>query len=108
MGAVVLTTTEAPATLQVPEVASTSPSVPPPEWPDEGTGYPGSAVESPEYNYPNYDPRYEVPRAEAAMVSSAQGNNGLDAVQAGASAIGGAAVAFGAMWLYRRHHIPAT
>jgi hypothetical protein len=76
-------------------------------WPDEGTGHPGSGDRRPEYNYPNYDPRYEVPRVQAA-VSSASDGTGVEVVQAGASAVGGAVVAFGAMWVYRRRHVPAT
>ncbi|MEV0800556.1 hypothetical protein AB0I34_22880 [Kribbella sp. NPDC050281] len=109
-GAVVLTATEASAALKDPDSTSTSQSVPAPqpEWPDEGTGYPGNEAKSPEYNYPNYEPQYEVPRVEDATISTAPNDNGLDVVQAGTSAIGGAAVAFGAMWLYRRHHVPTT
>ncbi|TCO44036.1 hypothetical protein EV646_111228 [Kribbella antiqua] len=109
-GAVVLTTTEASAMPKELEATSTSQNVPapPPEWPDEGTGYPGSEANSPEYNYPNYDKRYEVPRVQTATVSKASDDNGVEVVQAGASAVGGAAVAFGAMWLYRRRHVPAT
>ncbi len=77
-------------------------------WPDEGTGYPGSGDKSPEYNHPNYDPRYEVPRAQAATVSAASDDTVVEIVQAGGSAVGGAVVAFGAMWVYRRRHVPAT
>jgi hypothetical protein len=87
---------------------SQSAPAPSPEWPDEGTGYPGSDAKTPEYNYPNYNPRYEVPRVEDATISSAPNDNGRDIVQAGTSAVGGAVVAFGAMWLYRRHHVPST
>lgn len=59
-------------------------------------------------NYPNYDPRYEVPPAQAATISSAPDDNSVEVLQAGASAVGGAAIAFGAMWLYRRRQAPAT
>ncbi|HET6295305.1 MAG TPA: hypothetical protein VFG33_18110 [Kribbella sp.] len=61
-----------------------------------------------EYNYPNYDPKYEVPRVETASVGVTSDDNGVEVLQAGASAIGGAALAVGAMWLYRRRHVPAT
>ncbi|TCN40768.1 hypothetical protein EV644_10550 [Kribbella orskensis] len=106
MGAVVLTTTEASAMGKDPEAASTSQSVPaPPEWPDEGTGYPASEGKSPEYNYPNYDPKYEVAPVQAATVGQSRSDDsGVEALQAGASALGGAAVAFTGMWLYRRRH----
>jgi hypothetical protein len=103
MGAVVLTTTEASAMTQEHQVASTSPSTPPPEWPDEGTGYPGSETKSPEYTYPYYEGQYEVPR-EVAVAQSPSNGRPFEGAQLGASAVGGAAVAFGAMWLYRRRH----
>jgi hypothetical protein len=32
---------------------------------------------------------------------------GTEALQVGASALGGAGLAFGGMWLYRRRHLPA-
>jgi hypothetical protein len=109
MGAVVLTTTEASAMLKDPEAASTSQSVSaPPEWPDEETGYPASEAKSPEYNYPNYDPKYEVAPVQAATVGQSRSDdNGVWALQSGASALGGAAVAFAGMWLYRRRHVLA-
>jgi len=72
------------------------------DWPDEGSGYPGSEATSPDYNHPNYDPRYEVPRVEAATVSSASDDNGAETIQTGASALGGAGIALGAVWIYRR------
>jgi hypothetical protein len=78
------------------------------DWPDEGAGYPGSEATSPEYNYPNYDPRYEVPRVQAGIASSASADTVTEAVQAGASAVCGAGIAIGAMWVYRRRHAPAT
>lgn len=57
-------------------------------------------------NYPNYDPRYEVPPAPAPTIS--RDDNGVEVLQASASALGGAAIASGAMWLYRRRHAPAV
>lgn len=55
-------------------------------------------------NYPNYDPKYEV--RQGTTVSS--DDNGIEVLQASASALGGAAIAFGAMWLYRRRQAPAV
>ncbi len=52
------------------------------DWPDEGSGYPGSSPSSPEYNYPNYDPRYEVPRGQSATVSEASNDIGVEIAQA--------------------------
>jgi hypothetical protein len=78
------------------------------DWPDEGSGYPGSSTKSPEYNYPNYDPGYEVPRSPIATVTGGSSDTGVEIAQAGVSAASGAAIALGAMWLYRRRHAPAT
>jgi hypothetical protein len=72
------------------------------------SGYPSSSTANPETNYPNYDPRYEVPRGEIATVSGASNHTGLEIMQTGVSAADGAAIAVGAMWLYRRRHAPAT
>jgi hypothetical protein len=109
MGAVVLTTPQASAIPKEPASASVqvAPGVPP-DWPDEGAGYPGSATTGPEYKYPNYDPAYEVPAVKTVAAQSLSDDNGVEALQAGASALGGAAVAFGGMWLYRRRHALAS
>jgi len=109
MGVVVLTATDASAMTKDPGSGSMSQEVPapPPDWPDEGTGYSGSETKTPEYNYPNYDPKYEVAPVKAAMVQSSSDDNGVEALQAGASALGGAGIAFGGMWLYRRRHVLA-
>ncbi|MFC5263660.1 hypothetical protein ACFPJ1_16220 [Kribbella qitaiheensis] len=108
MGAVVLTTTEASATKD-PGGGSTSQAVPnsSPDWPDEGAGYPRADAKGSEPNYPNYDPKYEVTPVQAATGQSASDDNAAEALQASASALGGAAVAFGGMWLYRRRHVLA-
>ncbi|TCN39322.1 hypothetical protein EV644_107294 [Kribbella orskensis] len=92
LGTIGLTATEAPARVSndVPRNTTVMPHEPKPP------------------NYPNYDPRYEVPPVQAATVSSAPDDNGVEVLQAGASAVGGAAIAFGAMWLYRRRQVPAT
>ena len=108
MGAVVLTTTEASATKD-PGGGSTSQAVPnsSPDWPDEGAGYPGSEPVNSEYPYPNYDPKYEVTPVQAVTGASTSDDNAAEALQASASALGGAGVAFGVMWLYRRRHVLA-
>jgi hypothetical protein len=89
LGVIGLTATEAPARVSddVPRNTTVTPHDPKPP------------------NYPNYDPRYEVP---PAPVISAPDDNGAEVLQASASALGGAAIAFGAMWLYRRRQVPAT
>jgi hypothetical protein len=106
-GTLVLTATEAPAMVKDPATwhKSTAAQVEAYDWPDEGSGYPGSEAKSPEYNYPNYDPKYKVPPVTAAAVKSPSNDNGVEGLQAGASALGGAGVALGAMWLYRRRQI---
>ncbi len=108
MGALALSTTEASAKTD-PEPGGTSPSVPAmtSQWPDESSGYPGAGSKAPEYNYPNYDPKYEVPApVQAAAISHTRSDdNGVEAIQSGASALGGAALAFSGLWLYRRRHL---
>jgi hypothetical protein len=109
LGAVVLTATEASAMTNGPEAGSTSQAVPnsSPDWPDEGAGYPRADAKGSEPNYPNYDPKYEVTPVQAATGQSTSDDNAAEALQASASALGGAAVAFGGMWLYRRRHVLA-
>ena len=63
-----------------------------------------------ECNYPNHPlckvvPVVATPRA--ATDHSAWDDYGAGALEAGASALGGAGIAFGGMWLYRRRHAPA-
>jgi hypothetical protein len=91
LGAIGLTATEAPA--RVPD-----------DVPRDTTVMPHDSKPP---NYPNYDLRYEVPRLQAAPVISAPDDNGVEVLQAGASAVGGAGIAFGVMWLYRRRQAPA-
>ncbi len=104
LGAVALGTTEASARPTYPEGRSAVVATDPHDWPDEGSGYPGSATESSEYNYPNYAPKYEVARVQAASAPSTSDDNTAEALQAGASALGGAGIAFGGIWLFRRRH----
>lgn len=44
---------------------------------------------------------------QAATGQRTSDDNAAEALQASASALGGAAVAFGGMWLYRRRHVLA-
>lgn len=101
--------TEASAIVKDPSLVSTTVVSQPQayDWPDEGSGYPGSSTRTPEYNHPNYDPRYEVPRGQIATVSGASNDTGVEIAQTGVSAAGGAVIAVGAMWLYRRRRAPA-
>ena len=75
-------------------------------------GLPGIAEHDPEYNYPNYDPKYEVVPTKAtpikATAQSSSDGNGFQFVQSGASAAAGAAVAVSCIWMYRRRQTPTT
>jgi hypothetical protein len=82
-----------------------------PDWPDEGSGYPGSQ-DTPEYNYPKFDRKYEVIPTQAApakvTAQSTSDGNGVEFLQSGASALGGAAIALSGVWLYRRRQLPTA
>ena len=107
MGAFVLTATEASATHVDPEPHAAPPAAS--AWPDEGSGYPGGQNQAPEYNYPNYDPKFEVEPAPAkASAQSSSDGIGFEFLQSGASALGGAAVALSGVWLYRRRQLPTA
>jgi len=59
--------------------------------------------------YPEYDPRYEVPEVEHPAVPGGADDDAAEATRSSASALGGAALALGGMWLYRRsRHVPTT
>lgn len=126
MGAVGFTATEASAMLKDPEPRSSA--VETNDWPDERSGYPGSEATSPPcnyanhplcevpanedpgpgsagYNYPNYDPRYEVARTPAETVSGSSEETWVNVARFGASTLGGAGAALGGVWLYRRRHL---
>lgn len=107
MAGIVLTTTEASARYKDPEPWAMHLAQPGEGWPDEGAGYPVPEPRTTEYSYPNYDPKYEVPPAQVASVTRVSDDNGVEFLQSGASALGGAAVAMGAMWFYRRRHVVA-
>jgi hypothetical protein len=56
-------------------------------------------------NYPQYDsPAPVSPVESSGTVAASSDMAGLDVAQAGASALGGAGVACGVMWLYRRRN----
>lgn len=89
LGAAALTATEASAQLD----------------PDRGSGY--ATLECWYANHPVCEVVPAVAPVEAALGQSPSDGNGAEALQAGASALGGAALAFGGLWLYRRRHAPA-
>jgi hypothetical protein len=107
LGALVLTTTDASA-MKDPDGGFSGAPTSAYDWPDEGTGYPGSEVTSPEYSYPNYDPAYEVARVQTAAAQSTSQDHDFEGLRLTASALGGAGVAFGSMWLYRRRRLPVV
>jgi hypothetical protein len=54
------------------------------------------------------EPRSGDSTAPASVIQRVQVDDaGIEAVQAGASALGGAGLALGGLWLYRRRHTPA-
>ncbi len=53
-------------------------------------------------NYPTFDPRSEVSRPSTTNTVASADATAVEALQAGAAALGGAGIAFGGMWLYRR------
>jgi hypothetical protein len=86
LGGIALTTSEASARVpEEPPSSSVQPSAPDPE----------------------YAPRYEVPLATTATVTRAPDDSAAEAVQAGASALAGAALALGGVWTYRRLQLRA-
>jgi LPXTG-motif cell wall-anchored protein len=63
----------------------------------------------PEYNYPEY--KLDVPTLPTDLTGSTEASgddNGVEVLQAGASALGGAGLALGGLWLYRRRRAPAV
>jgi hypothetical protein len=89
LGAAALTATEASAQLD----------------PDSGSGY-----ATPDCWYANHPVCEVVPAVvpvEGALGESLSDDNGAEALQAGVSALGGAGLAFGGLWLYRRRQVRA-
>jgi hypothetical protein len=57
------------------------------------------------YNYPEYDVNpVMAPEQEKIRVMVPVDDTTAEALQAGASALGGAALAFGTLWFYRRRY----
>lgn len=79
LGGVALTATEASAMMKDPDRGSTR------------------------CTYPE-DPACNVPPLETVAATSTPPSTEFEGAQLGASALGGAGVAFGCMWLYRRRH----
>jgi hypothetical protein len=108
LGTVVLTTTESSALLQDPSGASSPYTGNYDDWPDEGRGY--SEPQPTNCAYPGHpvcSPSTTPVEAVEGVVATASGDTRSAGVQMGASALGGAALAFGGMWLYRRHTLAA-
>jgi hypothetical protein len=70
--------------------------------PDPGSGH-TSPYTTQQCNYPNH-PVCEVVPVDGTFAPSPSDDNKAEALQAGASALGGAGLAFGGIWLYRRRH----
>lgn len=63
----------------------------------------------PEYNYPEY--KLDVPTVPTSPAGSTEAlgdDIGVEVLQTGASALGGAGLALGGLWLYRRRHAPVV
>ena len=106
MGAVTLVASGASADVTDPSSEYTAPPVQTtaPPWPDEGTGYPLPEPEPAGYNYPEY--KLDDPAAPAMAPGRSEvpmDHDVVEALQSAASALGGAGLALGGMWLYRRH-----
>lgn len=63
-------------------------------------------VTNPEYHYPA--PKLDVPTLATASAEAVGDDSGAEVLQAGASALGGASLALGGLWLYRRRHAPVV
>ncbi|TDO48547.1 hypothetical protein EV643_107176 [Kribbella sp. VKM Ac-2527] len=68
--------------------------------PEESRQLPAAVVPHDPPNYPEYDSRYEV----TPTVTVSADDTTSEAFQAGASALGGAALALAGAWTYRRRH----
>ncbi len=106
-GAAAFTATEASAQVDPhPEsrYATTAGQAEASKRPDQGSGHPSGWW----VGYPGTEAKNSVATPRSATDHSAWDDIGAEALQAGASALGGAGVALGGMWLYRRRHQPAT
>jgi hypothetical protein len=76
--------------------------------PEPGSGF----TATPDCHWAYHPVCDEVPvpvaPVEAALDPGPSDDHGAGTMQAGASALGGAGLAFGGVWLYRRLHAPAV
>jgi hypothetical protein len=105
LGTVVLTTTEASAVLRDPAGAFAPYTGSIDDWPGKGSGYPESKHTS--CAYPGHpvcssDPMPQLEPVAATTPPAKSDVTWSASAQMGTSALGGAALAFGGMWLYRR------
>ena len=79
---------------------------------------------TPEPNYPNYDPQHhgnmttplhnypeyklDVPTSSTNLAQTSGDDTGVEVLQTGASALGGAGLALAGMWLYQRRQAAAV
>ena len=86
-----------------PQYGNTTPE---PNYPNYDPQHHGN-MSTPEYNYPEY--KLDVPTSPREPAQASGDDTGVEVLQAGTSALGGASLALVGMWLYRsRHHAPAV
>ncbi|TCN34202.1 hypothetical protein EV644_120116 [Kribbella orskensis] len=105
LGTVVLTTPEASALLRDTGGASAPYSGSTDDWPGKGSGYPESKPTNcacPGHPLCSADPMPEFEVVAATTPAASSDVTWSASAQMGTSALGGAALAFGGMWLYRR------
>jgi hypothetical protein len=85
-----------------PQYGNTTPE---PKYPGYDPQHHGN-MNVPEYNYPEY--KLDVPTSPTGPARASGDDTGVEVLQASASALGGAGLALGGMWLYRRRHAPAV
>jgi hypothetical protein len=98
MGALALTAPEASAMLKDPGRGSSYSTY-------EATTRDCTYPENPTCNTP---PLEAMTTTSSSTASSPSDDNSFQPAQLGASALGGAGLAFGGMWLYRRRHLLAN
>jgi hypothetical protein len=111
MGAAAVSATDAAAMLKDPGRGYAPAPATADGWPDEGSGYPTADASTADAsttacNFANH-PVCKATPVEAAVPLGPSADTGFGSVELGASALGGAAVAFGGMWLYRRRQLQA-
>ena len=102
LGAVALSAAEASARVAPePQYGNTTPV---PDYPNYDPQHHGNMT-GPVYQYPEY--QLDVPTSPSVPAHASGEDTGVDALPAGASALGAAGVAAG-LWLYRRRRQPAA